>query len=51
MELSILRALAKKNFNYGGLSTDDTTKHRPKHYAYMLLWCRFNAPQRRNGYD
>lgn len=42
-----MRALAKKKFNYGEFSTNDTTKHRPKHYVYMLLWCRFKNGKER----
>ena len=40
------KSVGKKIFNYGQVSTNITTKNRPKHGLYTMLCFRFNEAQR-----
>jgi len=39
------KSVGKKIFNYGQVSTNITTKNRPKHGLYTMLCFRFNEAQ------
>jgi len=44
------KSVGKKIFNYGQVSTNITTKNRPKHGLYTMLCFRFNEAQRMGVY-